>query len=207
MQVVRNILALLANQVGTWLITLTLTIVLPTYLGVNSFGLYSFAIAFVGFFALGMRLGTGTYLTWRIPREPEVAGQLTFNTLLVQIPLILACSAAAIIILPFIDSNPLALQVMVIVLIASSISSLSGPLSAALTGLQIMKTPAFIMLFSSAIGMTLIVMGTRLHINLTGIAAIGVVSEVITLIALAAYSLRKLHLRIDVDPTLWRPIL
>src|SRR5262249_12714204 len=137
MRVVRNIIALFINQVGTWLITLVLTIVLPTYLGVNNFGLYSFALAFVGFFALGMRLGTGTYLTWRIPREPEVAGRLPFNTLLVQLPLILACSAAAIIILPFIDPNPLALQVMLIVLIASSISSISGTLSSALTGLQI----------------------------------------------------------------------
>jgi O-antigen/teichoic acid export membrane protein len=211
MQVVRNILVLLANQVGTWLITLVLTIVLPSYLGVNNFGLYSFAVAFVGFFALGMRLGTSTYLTWRIPREPEVAGWLTVNTLLVQLPLILACSAAAILILPRIDPDPLALQVMVIVLIASSISSLSGTIAAALAGLQIMKTPAFISLFSSAVGMTLIVAGTRLHIQLVGIAAIGVVCEVLTFVALAAYALRKRHLRFDrrleIDPTLWRAIL
>src|SRR5215813_2425545 len=129
MRVVRNILALLVNQVGTWIITLILTIVLPRYLGVDQFGLYSFAIAFVGFFALGMKLGTGTYLTWRIPREPEIAGRLTFNTLLLQLPLILACSVAAIIILPFIDSDPLAFQIMLIVLVANCISSLSGTMS------------------------------------------------------------------------------
>jgi O-antigen/teichoic acid export membrane protein len=207
MQVVRNILALLVNQVGTWLITLVLTFVLPSYLGVNNFGLYSFALAFVGLFALGMRLGTGTYLTWRIPREPEIAGRLTFNTLLVQLPLIAVCSAVAIIIVPFIDSDPLALQVMMIVLVASSISSLSGTLSSALAGLQIMKTPAFISLFSSAVGMTLIVIGTRIHITLVGIAAIGVLSEIVTFVLLGAYALRKLHLRVHVDPTLWRAIL
>jgi O-antigen/teichoic acid export membrane protein len=207
MRVLRNILALLVNQVGTWLITLALTIVLPHYLGVKQFGLYSFALAFVGFFALGMRLGTGTYLTWRIPREPEIAGRLTFNTLLVQLPLIIACLLAAIIILPFIDSNPLALQIMLIVLIANCISSLSGTMSSALSGLQIMKAPAFIALFSATIGMTLIVAGTRLHISLTGIAAISILSEVITFVVLGSYALRKLHLRFHVDPTLWRAIL
>jgi O-antigen/teichoic acid export membrane protein len=209
MRVVRNILALLANQVGTWLITLVLTIVLPRYLGVNNFGLYSFAIAFVGFFAIGMRLGTGTYLTWRIPREPELAGRLTFNTLLLQIPLILACSVAAIVILPLIDSEPLAFQVMLLVLIANGVSSFSSTFVSALAGLQLMKAPAFIALFSSAVGMTLIVIGTRkpFHIPMTGIAAITILSEAITLVALGAYALRKLHLRFEVDATLWRSIL
>jgi len=209
MRVVRNILALLANQVGTWLITLVLTIVLPRYLGVNHFGLYSFAIAFVGFFAIGMRLGTGTYLAWRIPREPELAGRLAFNTLLLQIPLILACSVAAILILPLIDPDPLAFQVMLLVLIANGVSSFSSTFAAALAGLQLMKAPAFIALFSSAVGMTLIVIGTHkpFHIPLTGIAAITILSEVITFVALGAYTLRKLHPRFEVDATLWRSIL
>jgi O-antigen/teichoic acid export membrane protein len=207
MRVVRNILALLVNQVGTWIITLVLTIVLPRYLGVDDFGLYSFAIAFVGFFALGMRLGTGTYLTWRIPREPELAGRLTFNTLLLQLPLILACSAVAIIILPLIDPHPLALQIIAIVLLATSVSSLSATLSSGLAGLQIMKAPAFITLLSSAVGMTLIVVGTRLHISLLGVALTGVLAEVMTFVALGAYALRKLHLRFNVDSTLWRAIL
>ena len=210
MQVVRNIVALLINQVGTWLITLVLTIVLPRYLGVDHFGLYSFVLAFAGFFALGMKLGTGTYLSWRIPREPELAGHLTFNTLLLQLPLILVCAVAALLLLPRLDPNPLALQVLTLVLIATSLSALSGTLSSALTGLQIMKTPAFITLVSAAIGMTLIVAGTRLHMALSGIAAIGVVCEVLTLLALAIYARRTLQLRphhLRVDPTLWRPIL
>jgi O-antigen/teichoic acid export membrane protein len=207
MRVVRNILALLVNQVGTWIITLILTIVLPRYLGVDQFGLYSFAIAFVGFFALGMKLGTGTYLTWRIPREPEIAGRLTFNTLLLQIPLILACSAVAIAILPFIDANPLAIQLTLVVLVASGVSSFSSTLSSALAGLQIMKAPAFIALFSAAVGMTLVVAATQIHLSLLGIASIAILSELITLVALAYYALPRLHLRFTVDATLWRAIL
>jgi O-antigen/teichoic acid export membrane protein len=207
MRVVRNILALLVNQVGTWIITLILTIVLPRYLGVDQFGLYSFAIAFVGFFALGMKLGTGTYLTWRIPREPEIAGRLTFNTLLLQIPLILACSAVAIAILPFIDSNPLAIQLTLVVLVASGVSSFSSTLSSALAGLEIMKAPAFIALFSAAVGMALVVAATQFHVGLLGIASIAIIAELITLAAVTFYALPRLHLHPKVDMTLWRPIL
>jgi O-antigen/teichoic acid export membrane protein len=211
MRVVRNILALLVNQVGTWIITLVLTIVLPHYLGVNDFGLYSFALAFAGFFALGMRLGTGTYLTWRIAREPEIAGRLTFNTLLLQVPLILACSAVAVLVFPLIDPDPRALQVMLLILLASCITSFSGTFGSALAGLQIMKTPAFITLFSAAVGMTLILAGTKAPIpdeaRVAVIAVIAVLSEVITLVVLGFYTQRKLHLRFKVDATLWRTIL
>src|SRR5690242_3185309 len=159
MRVVRNIIALFINQVGNWIITLVLTIALPRYLGVNEFGLYSFALAFVGFFALGMKLGTGTYLSWRIPREPEMAGRLTFNTLLLQLPLILVCSAVAIIVVPLLDDSPLMLQVTLLLLLATSIASLSATLSSGLTGLQIMKIPAFIMLGGAALDTGLVLAG------------------------------------------------
>ena len=207
MRVVRNIIALLINQVGNWIITLILTIALPRYLGVNEFGLYSFALAFVGFFALGMKLGTGTYLSWRIPREPELAGRLTFNTLLLQLPLILVCSAVAIIVVPLLDPTPLLLHVTLLLLLATSISSLSATLSSGLTGLQIMKTPAFIMLGGAALDTGLVVAGMRLHISLVVIAALSALSEVAIFVVMAIYALPRLRLNFHVDPTLWRAIL
>jgi O-antigen/teichoic acid export membrane protein len=207
MRVVRNIIALFINQVGNWIITLVLTIALPRYLGVNEFGLYSFALAFVGFFALGMKLGTGTYLSWRIPREPEMAGRLTFNTLLLQLPLILVCSAVAIIVLPLLDTNPLLLQVALLLLLATSISSLSATLSSGLTGLQIMKIPAFIMLGGAALDTGLVLAGMHFNISLVVIAAFSALSEVAIFVVMAIYALPRLHLNFHIDPTLWRAIL
>ncbi|HEX3271932.1 MAG TPA: flippase [Ktedonobacterales bacterium] len=207
MRVVRNIIALFINQVGNWIITLVLTIALPRYLGVNEFGLYSFALAFVGFFALGMKLGTGTYLSWRIPREPEMAGRLTFNTLLLQLPLILVCSAVAIIVVPLLDDSPLMLQVTLLLLLATSISSLSATLSSGLTGLQIMKIPAFIMLGGAALDTGLVLAGMHFNISLVVIAAFSALSEVAIFVVMAIYALPRLHLNFHIDPTLWRAIL
>jgi O-antigen/teichoic acid export membrane protein len=207
MRVVRNIIALFINQVGSWILTLVLTLALPRYLGVDQFGLYSFAVAFVGFFALGMRLGTGTYLTWRIPREPEMAGKLTFNTLLLQIPLVLACSVAAMIILPFLDSDPRLLQVTLFVLLANSLASFSGTMTAGLAGLQIMKIPAFVGLAGATLSTALILIGMQVSIPLVGIAALTSLSEILVLLVMTFYALPRLHLHISVDATMWRPIL
>src|SRR4051812_44311702 len=155
-----------------------------------------------------MRLGTGTYLTGRIPREPEMAGRLTFNPLLLQLPLVLACSLVAIVVLPLLDSDPLLLRVTLIVLLAASIASFSGTLSSGLAGLQIMKAPAFIALAGAAINVTLVVAGIHfLNIPLITIAALSALTEIVILVALAVYALPRLHLRFSVDATLWRAIL
>jgi O-antigen/teichoic acid export membrane protein len=100
------------------------------------------------------------------------------------------------------------LQVTLLLLLATSISSLSATLSSGLTGLQIMKTPAFIMLGGAALDTTLVVAGMHFFsIPLVVIAALSALSEVAILIVMAIYALPRLHLNFHVDPTLWRPIL
>src|SRR5215470_3422958 len=119
MRVIRNILALLANQGGSWLVTFLITLVVPSYLGASVFGLYSFAYSYIGFFALGMQLGIGTYLTWRIAREPEMATRLTFNALVLQIPLAIASMAVALLVLPLVDRNPMTFFLVLLVAVST----------------------------------------------------------------------------------------
>lgn len=208
MRVARNILALLVNQVGTWLVTLALTLVLPRYLGPSSYGVYSFAAGFVGFFALGMQLGTNKYLTWRIAREPELASSLTFNTLFLQLPLAIACGGAALIILPLIDNtDPALTQLVLIVVVSNAIASFTGTLIAALAGFQNMRVPALITLLSSTVVAALIILGTWVNVTLIGLAVIGLGGEVLSLASMIIYAGVKLRLRPSLDPTLWRAIL
>ena len=125
-RVARNIVALLINQLGTWSITLVLTFVVPPYLGVRTYGLYSFVFTYVGFFALLMGMGTTTYLTWRIAREPEQAPRLTFNTLVMQVPLCLLCGALALLLLPLLDGEPLVMMVALGIIISAMFATLTG---------------------------------------------------------------------------------
>jgi O-antigen/teichoic acid export membrane protein len=207
MRVIRNILALMANQVGTWLITFIITLIVPSYLGAALFGLYSFAFSYVGFFALGMQLGIGTYLTWRIAREPEMASRLTFNALALQIPLGVACVAAALLVLPAVDANPTTLLLVAVVATSIFLSTLGGTCIAALAGFQIMRVPAMISLLVSATGAFLILLAIHFNAGLLAIAAASIASQSVGLLFLLIYAQSKIGLKPRLDLPLWRIIV
>jgi O-antigen/teichoic acid export membrane protein/GT2 family glycosyltransferase len=206
-RVVRNIVALLVNQIGTWSISLLITLVLPPYLGPARYGLYAFVGSYVGLFALGMNLGTGTYLTWRIAREPEQAGRLTFNTLLLQVPLALAAGLLALVTLPSLDNQPLVYMLTAISVVSATISALSGTLSAALAGFQLLRVPARLALFTMAVGAVLMVLGVVRHADLLYLTYVGLLSQCIGFVTLLVYTQRKIALTPRLDLRLWRTIL
>jgi O-antigen/teichoic acid export membrane protein len=206
-RVARNILALLLNQLGTWTITFVLTLVVPKYLGVQLFGLYSFVTTFVGFLALGMTLGTGTYLTWRIAREPEQAGRLTVNTLALQLPLGLLCAAVAFFVLPLFDQRPYVLPLMLLMLASTLLSSLGQTCTAALGGLQNMRTPALLWLASSALGMVLVLVCVHLHGSLLLLATFGLATQSTALLSILIYTHRRIRLFQRIEFDLWPKIV
>lgn len=207
LRVARNILALLINQIGTWTLTLIYTFVVPPYLGASTYGLYAFLVTYTGFTALFIGLGTGTYLTWRIAREPEQAPRLTFNTLMLQLPLGLVSSAVALLILPTMDSDTVALHLTLILLASTLVGTFTGTCSAALGGLQIMRTPAFISLGSAALGTIAMFVCVQLNLGVMGIAISLTAGQMLGLIVMLAYTQHKIHLRPRVEPRLWPRII
>jgi O-antigen/teichoic acid export membrane protein/GT2 family glycosyltransferase len=206
-RVVRNIIALAVNQIGTWSISLLITLVVPPYLGPTRYGLYAFTIAYVGLFALVMNLGTGTYLTWRIAREPEQAGRLTFNTLILQIPLTLAAGALALVALRALDQQPLIYTLAAITVVSAGVSALSATLGAALAGFQLLRAPARLGLMTMAMSATLVVAGVVRHADLIYLVTAGVVSQCVGFVALLVYARRKIALKPQLDLRLWRTIV
>lgn len=206
-RVVRNIIALLVNQCGTWAVTLVTTLVVLPYLGNRQWGLLAFTQAYATFFSLGMALGTGTYLTWRIARDPHVAGRLTFNTLLMQIPLTVIFIAIALLVLPHLDASSQTFQLGVLAMLVAGCAAFSSTCAAALAGLQIMRPPALIGLVSAMCGTTLMVVAMMQHRGLLVFGAIGLVTQVGTLIAFLIYTQRVIGLEPHIDVRLWRTIV
>jgi PST family polysaccharide transporter len=206
-KVVRNILALLINQLGTWTITLVLTFVVPPYLGVKLYGAYAFVLSYVGFFALLMTLGTGTYLTWRIAREPTEAARLTINTLVLQVPLGLLWIAVCLAVLPLMDPDPLLMQLAVIMIISTVLGALYGTCGSALGGLQNMRVPAMISLASNALATAMIVTCVVLHQNVILIAASGLSAQVVGMGVMLLYTQRTIHMHLHIEPRLWPVIV
>lgn len=206
-RVLRNILALLVNQMGTWTITLVLTLVIPRYLGAQVYGLYAFVGSYAGFFAIGIGLGTGTYLTWRIAREPQMAARLTVNTLALQLPLCVLGCVIALLVMPLMDSHPLTLHLTAVSIITTSISVLTATCTAGLAGLQVMRTPAYIALASSALTTLAVIVAVQMHISVIGIAMCALVSQILNFVVLLTYTQRKLRLRLSIEIELWTKII
>ncbi|HEX8037248.1 MAG TPA: flippase [Ktedonobacterales bacterium] len=206
-RVVRNIIALMVNQLGTWTVTFVLTLIVPTYLGLHIFGLYSFVGTFVGFFALGMNLGTGTYLTWRIAREPREAGKLTFNTLMLQVPLGIAAGVLALTLIPLFDKHPDVMKLTLLLLFSTLLSALTSTCVAAMSGLQRMRTPATLNVIGSALGAALIVLCVQLNAGVLSIAAVGLFSQLVTFTATLLYTQVRIKMRPRLNVRLWPKIV
>jgi O-antigen/teichoic acid export membrane protein/GT2 family glycosyltransferase len=207
MRVARNIVALLVNQVGTWSVSLVFALVIPPYLGVSRFGLFSFISSYIAYFALGISLGTGTYLTWRIAREPEQAGRLTFNTLLLQAPLALVCGALALALLPLIDHRGWVLELAVVGFVSVSAGALISTCNAALAGLQILRTPARISLAAAALATGLMLLGVYLRADLLYFVICGTTGQCVGLVAILIYTWRHIRIEHRIDLRLWRTVL
>lgn len=206
-RVVRNIIALLVNQLGTWTVTFVLTLVVPTYLGLHIFGLYSFVGTFVGFFALAMNLGTGTYLTWRIAREPQEAGKLTFNTLMLQLPLGIASGVLALTLMPLFDKHPDVTKLTLLMLFSTLLSALTSTCVAAMSGLQRMRTPATLNVIGSGLGAALIVLCVQVNAGVLSIAAVGVLSQLVTFTATLLYTQVRIKMHPRLNVRLWPKIV
>ena len=82
---VKNIGALSASQFITAIISFFLMIYLARYLGEVGFGIYRFAISFVGLFSIFIDLGMNNYLIREIAREKKLTNTLVTNILLINV--------------------------------------------------------------------------------------------------------------------------
>lgn len=206
-RIVRNIIALLITQLGTWTITLVLTLVLPRYLGVQLYGVYAFVFSFTGFVSIGMNLGMGTYLTWRIAQHPEEAGKLTLNALAIQVPLAIAFSLLALVSVPLTDTSLLVIHLTVITAAANAAGAMVSTCVSGLAGLQNMRVPSFIGLGCSTAGTVGILITVQMHGNIVVLAACGLGAQSLNLLLMFAYAQVKLHLLGPIDFRLWPKIV
>jgi O-antigen/teichoic acid export membrane protein/Mrp family chromosome partitioning ATPase len=77
----RNFASLLMSQVATLVLTLVSLTIVPKRLGPETFGVFAFAMAFVGFFGLVASLGSNSFLVKTIARNPTQLGYYVFNAL------------------------------------------------------------------------------------------------------------------------------
>lgn len=118
-QVAKNTALMMFGQIAALMANLGVTVLLARYLGESSFGLFSYALVFVSFFAILADFGMKPILVREMAQHPEQTAIILGNVLIIKLVLgliavILVVSAA------FVLKIPAELQ-LVIVLLAANI--------------------------------------------------------------------------------------
>jgi O-antigen/teichoic acid export membrane protein len=141
----RGIFTLGVAQVISLVGALVVTVLLPRYLGDVNLGKLAFAGALTSLFGLIADLGTMTYLTKQVARDPSQAGRLTVGTILTRIPLGVGAALLAVGVAHITDEDPVTRSIVYVMAIAMILGSLGNTLGAALQGLHRMRALAISM--------------------------------------------------------------
>lgn len=138
----RNIFWLLVSQLATWSITLVMLVVAPRAYGPEGFGILSFAVAYIGFFALAAGFGSGAYLTKSIARDRDSLAHDVYNALIMKVITLTVLSAVAIGAVAALGQNRTTVVVVAIACLGMWFAVLNEVVAGALAGLERMARPA-----------------------------------------------------------------
>jgi O-antigen/teichoic acid export membrane protein len=135
----RGIFTLGMAQLASLVLGMIVTVLLPRYLGDVSLGKLAFAGALMALFGLLADLGTMTYLTKEISRDPSRGGPLTRSALLTRVPLGILAALLMVGFVLAVSDDELTRRIVYVSSVAMIVVSLGNTLGAALQGLQRMR--------------------------------------------------------------------
>lgn len=147
--VARNLSTLLMTQLGTWLVSAAMLVVVPRYLGDEAFGQLMFAFVYVAFFELVALFGTGTFLIKQVAREPEQLGRYAANGAALGTVWAGLLALAAIALALALGFPRTTLELVAVFSLGMFLNAVTSPLIAGLHGVQRMARPAFWLLVRS----------------------------------------------------------
>lgn len=199
-----NVFALGSGQVFTMALHITMAVVVPRFLGDVNLGKLLFAGVYVTYFGLFTSLGTATYLTKEVARDPSTAAQHAVNAALMRLPLSLIASALGIVTINLLGYDDLTKRVIYLLFLGMTFGSMSNVMFATLQGLQKMKgvavTKVVIKIFSVTTVAALLVTG---H-SILEVALARSLSGGVGLAVALFFVYRLTGFHFSVSPTLWR---
>jgi O-antigen/teichoic acid export membrane protein len=159
----KNMLHLLVWQVLTWMVSFLFLIYGPRLLGSEAVGAMTYAVAYVGFFALIVGLGTSTLLVRDIARDHSRLSQYVYNATLLKLVTVIVVPAVGISLAWLIGNRGDRFTLIVLGFVGMAFATLSEVAVGALNGLEIISRPAFLgviqVYIASGIGLLVIAMG------------------------------------------------
>lgn len=88
-KIAKNTIVLLVSQIITYVLNFLFTLYSARYLGVEGFGVLSYALAFIGLFSILMDLGLSTLTTRDVAREKKLTNKYISNVILLKTILVI----------------------------------------------------------------------------------------------------------------------
>lgn len=204
--IARNIMALVASQVATWILSIVMLALVPRYLGDKQFGQLSFAGSFVGFFGLLTGLSGGAFITKETARDPSRVGRYVFNGMVMGALLSLLLSVAAIVVARLLGYPPQTLLLIGALCIGMILGAVGGPIGAGLQGQQRMGKLAILGVVSTYLSSAVTVVILVSH---KGLIALALATSLVGVIGLAGSGLllwRDIRADAHLDLRLWKTL-
>jgi len=166
----RNSVWLLASNIVVKLIGTYTAVAVARYLGDVGLGQYSFAVAFVSFFAIFANFGFDALLTRDIAKNKDETQRYVGNISSIKILLSLI-TMLILFIVSFLIDKPMVIRILLWVFgLDIIINALKGTISSALQGHEIIKYTAISQIFEKAIWALVLIFIIRMDLGITSIA-------------------------------------
>ncbi len=125
-RIAKNTALLSISQILVYILTFFYTIYIARYLGVEGFGVLSFALAFSGIFSIFADLGLNTLTVRELSKNQSLEDNFFGNVSSIKIVLSLITLVGSLIILNFMNYPQYTIEVVIIVLLAFIINGITG---------------------------------------------------------------------------------
>lgn len=135
-----NMLFLVSSRVATTVMNIFTVSHLAKALGVGSFGIYNFGLAYISYFLVVVNLGYETYLARETARRPATICHLAGSAIAIR--LLLAGAMTSLLLISFLVLNLSTEVKLVLIILSSMLFSAAANLSGVYQGLQRMQLVA-----------------------------------------------------------------
>lgn len=204
----RNIVVLLVAQAAIWIAGSGLGILLPRFFGDANIGRLTFAYSLTGFFGVLILFGCEPYLAREVARRPEAAPHMTFNALIIKIPLMLLSVAGAVAFVHVFDYPDITRRIVYVFSAGMCLTAVGNTLVATLQGLERMTLTSSAAVLERMLSGVLGVGAVALAgMGLTEYALILLATSGLTTLIVCGYFVRTVGLSYRLDVEMCRELL
>ena len=190
--VAKNAGVMMASQVITWILALSLTIFLPRYLGAEAVGQYQLAISIWAMMAIAINFGMDVLLTKEVARAPERCNELFSNSILLKLGIFILSMVVVGIYVRVAGYSKGTIEIINILSVSTLIWQVTFTSGAALQAFERMEYISLSDILGRAFATVISIVALLLGYKVVVIAWINVVASLISL-AVQMYGLRKLY--------------